>query len=299
MKTADANLALLLLEQSDPASARDALERAIAEGVRVLDIPRLGRDYNNLAIACQRMNDLGAARDAFIEAIRYHTAGGQRGLLAGNYRNLGLCLAQLGELETGLAALEHGAELATDLGTINHEFEILADLLGVCIENRTRLDVIPQVLRRCQEIMDGASDRLSRDSLLQFGHAMQEIVQERQVTSLDAARTVYRVPQVSSPEGRKDLGKLIPTERSCNFEEVLRQRLGRGIPGRLVPKVDELRQFLMMFTGDFFKSANYTGEFGMTQERAKRHFRWMCSERVLERYGTRKASRYALAFHRN
>jgi len=299
MKIADANLALLLLQQDDPVSAREALERAIEEGVRVLDIPRLGRDYNNMAIACQRMNDQEAERSALIEAIRYHSAAGMMGLLAGNYRNLGLCLAELGEIEAGLAALEYGARLAYELGMPNHEFEILADLLTVCMKHRTRLGVIPQLLSRCQEIMDIASDRLSRDSLLQFGNAMQEILHEQQIVTPEKVIVPSKVPDVSTAEGRTTLARMIPQQESCNFEDLLKRRLGNGIPGRLVPRVDDLRQFLMMFAGDFFKSANYTGEFGMTQERAKRHFRWMCTEGVLERFGSRKASRYALAFHRN
>ncbi len=298
MKTADANLALLLLAQHEPAPAREALERAVAEGVRVLDLPRLGRDFNNLAIACREMGDLEASRDALVQAIRYHGASGRRSLLAGNYRNLGLCLADLGQLEAGIASLEHGARMANELGMPNHEFEILADLLTVCLENETRVEAIPGLLRRCHEIMDIAADRLSRDSLLQFGQAMQEIVEQQKLGAVKKPRGSVKTSHVASTDGRNRLREIVPSEESCDFDGLLRRKLGRGIPGRLVPDVSELRQFLMMFAGDYFKSASYTGEFGMTQERAKRHFRWMCGQGVLERYGTRKASRYALAFHR-
>ncbi len=299
MLAADSNLAVLYLDQGDAASAAQLLEPLVAVRRKLLDLSQLGQACNNLAVACKRTGRPATARDALLEAIRYHTALGRKRLLSGNYRNLGQCLVEIGEVEAGIAALDHALGLAREIGAKDQEFKALTDLLTACVHQNDCHDGIPSFLHRCYEILETVPNELPKDAVVDFSRASGQVLARPEIPLLRKGRDVREPRRVSSKAGREALRALAPSASDCDFDAMLTNKLGKGIPGRLVPRVDYLHRFLMMFTGDFFKSAHYTGEFNTTQERAKRHFRWLCGEKIIERSGVRKSSRYALAFHRN
>jgi len=103
---------------------------------------------------------------------------------------------------------------------------------------------------------------------------------------------------LSGAEGSDSLERLLGRAGDLDLESILTKRLGDGVPGRNVPSPDNLKRFILQFLGGFFRSGDYTREFTLPQERAKRHLRRMCVRGLIEREGMRKASRYCLAFHR-
>lgn len=297
MIVADRNLAVLLLNGGDAAGARRILEKTVTEENRVLDLQYLGRDYNNLSVAYSRLGDHAASRDALMNAIRYNAALGRKRLLAGNYHNLGIALAAIDDLPGALAAFERALDLSREVGTVDFEFQTLTDVVDTALRHQEAFEVLPGVLRRAYEILEVDAETLSGERVLEFGRVTQGLIGNPRVRSFRSGSYGARL-RIASREGRRDLDEMTPAPSDSDFEGILRARLGDGMRGRFVPSVDELRQFLLLFTGDYFKSGNYTGEFDLTQERAKRHLRWLCGEGIIERFGTRKASRYALSFHR-
>lgn len=298
MKVCDSNLAILRLERSELTEASELLDRVIEQGLRVLDICRLGRDYNNRAVLLSQAGDPAAARDSVIEAIRFHEAFGRKALLIGNYQNLGGYLVQLGETDAALAAFDTAAGLARRLNLVHREFQVLAHLLLMAALHRLAFPELRSVRDRCRHLMESDAESLSKKSLVSFARAMDGFARHRELLEPNGhARGSHG--SLAGPDGWEALGRLVPSPDACDFTTQLERRLGEGLPGRDVPPNDDLARFLMQFIGEFFKSGNYTREFSITQERAKRHLRWMCRMGLIEQRGARKASRYSLAFHRS
>jgi len=295
---ADRNLAVLLLNDGDAAQARRILEKTVTEENRVLDLQYLGRDYNNLSVAYSRLGDHEASRDALMNAIRYNAALGRKRLLAGNYHNLGIALAALDDLGGALAAFERALDLSREISAVDFEFQTLTDVVDTALRHQDAFDVLSGVLRRSYEVLDEHADALTSERVLEFGRVTQGLIGNPRIRSFRTGRSGLRI-RIASRDGRRALEEMTPSAADSDFEGLLQARLGDGMRGRFVPSVDDLRRFLLLFTGDYFKSGNYTGEFALTQERAKRHLRWLCGEGIIERFGTRKASRYALSFHRD
>jgi tetratricopeptide (TPR) repeat protein len=293
-------LGVLRLAEGKPGAAEQIWERQVLESHRVLDIPMLARTYNNLGVSRARQGDYRGACRALVAAIPYHATSGRRRYLAGTYRNLGLYLAQLGEVETAMAAFERALALASEVEQRDHELETLTDLLSTCLERRTHLSAVPRVLRRAYEILEtSAPGELREATLLSFSRLTHDVLAKAGgVAPVKARATARGEAELASFEGRTALRAMLPRDEDSDFPGMLSLRLGEGPRGRHVPPADELASFLMLFTGQYFKSANYTREFAISQERAKRHLRWLCNAGVIERFGSRKASRYALAFHR-
>jgi tetratricopeptide (TPR) repeat protein len=297
MKLADASLGEHYIDDREFAAARDTLEPVVAEGFRMLDLERLGHDYGHLSVARAELGDAAGARDAILEAIRFHHARGHRVSLVGDYQNLGDCLAELGDHDAALAALDTALVLSRQQELAHDEFQVLSRLVAICARHGVIPDVMPHVMDRCRALMHVHSELLTKESLLHFARSLQGIVGS---PSLRGPRS-YPPPdplRLGTPAGHERLGLLLPKPQETDFAARLRQSLQDGLPGRDVPSCDELHPFLWQYKGEFFKSGNYTREFGITQERAKRHLRSMCVSGIIERQGSRKASRYALAFHR-
>jgi len=297
MKLADASLGEHYLDDGEFARARDTLEPVVAEGFRMLDLARLGHDYGHLSVARSELGDATGARDAILEAIRFHHSEGHRASLVGDYQNLGDCLAEIGDHDTALAALDTALVLSRQQELAHEEFQVLSRLVAICARHGVIPDVMPHVMDRCRALMHVHAELLTKESLLHFARSLQGIVGS---PSLRGPRS-YPPPdplRLGTPDGHERLALLLPKPQETDFAARLRSTLDEGLPGRDVPPADELHPFLWQYKGEFFKSGNYTREFGITQERAKRHLRSMCVAGIIERQGSRKASRYALAFHR-
>jgi hypothetical protein len=79
---------------------------------------------------------------------------------------------------------------------------------------------------------------------------------------------------------------------------MLADRLGAGLHRRSAPPASDLRDFLLLFMGDYLRFHDYAGEFRLSLSRGKFQLRELCHRRILAITGLRKAGKYSLAFHR-
>ncbi len=287
------NVANLAFEESKLDKARKIHDELIAEDLRRLDIPVLGRHYNNLALTCRRLGDVEAARESYAQAIRFHAAAGRPGLMTESARNLAILYFTEGDLEAGLAAIDRARDFARQGAAAAQEFTSLA-LAARSLADAGEHRRVPPILNRCREILPAVEDGIDRRALVEFVLATAAYADP----SARKAATVTLPRKLASPDGTRRLGQLLGPIDPNEFEDTLERRLGDGMSFFDAPAPALLREFLLLFAGAVFKNTSYQREFGCGQARAKYHLQWLVGRRILEMIGRRKAAVYMLAFHR-
>jgi hypothetical protein len=293
--SADAGLGFAHLHEGANESARERYEAVVEARRRLLDLSRIGRDLNNLAVACQRVGDFASAGAALEEAARINAASNRRMLLSGNLHNLGLCYAELGATDLAVAAFEESIRHAYESAASTNEFHALVDALKLCVRTESLQGLVPQILPRCFAFVEEGSDAVSKRLLLEFVKLTPAIF-----ARCRPGRRITRCwpPRLATREARSALRSRLGSDLNETLAQRFYERIGDGIAQRFVPSLADLKGFLLSFTGDLFVSGNYTREFGLTQLRAKGHLRVLAEKCVTERLGVRKGAKYALAFHR-
>jgi hypothetical protein len=257
----------------------------------------VGRIKNNIGVVLRRSGDPQGARQAFLEAIRYHTAAGRKRLLTGSYRGLAVVLADLEDPEASLSALTRAIDIAEAASAIDSEFKARTTAIRIMAEHRTHITAIPWQIGACSSILETRGKEIARGSLEGFSRVMSEVALGGLMG--DIARQRGRRPtRVGTPEGDALLGSLVGRLSQDEYESRLKQRLGDRLTVRHSPSPDEIRLFLYLYAGDFFRFRHYAQEFLLTTSRAKTQLKELSNRRVVELTGTRKAAKYSLAFHR-
>jgi len=298
MMQADADLAAFHMAEGEYRLAKEILETVVARNVQLLDLNSAGNTYNNLAMALEKLGDLRGARDAYLQALRYETAMDRKLQQSTSYRNLGITLYRLGDIECGFAAFETAIRLSKEISSAEAEFRTRTEALEAIGRSKRRLECVPHTVGRCDELLDTCGNEISRDGLRSYSRVIGRVAARRNPDKL-AGLQGRRSSRLAGPEGRAALKALTAEIVPDEFEKRLAQRIGAGLPGRCGPKPEELCSFLMLFSGDFFQFKNYSREFPLTPARVKHQLRELCRRKIIELSGTKKAAKYALAFHRS
>lgn len=281
----------LLKHRGDYEKALRVQAKVLEANFRRLHLYELGYEYANYSLLCRRLGRLDEALEKGIEALRHAP------LMPGRYpvrihRNLALLLNDMGMTGEALAALDVALDISRRKRFRDYEFKSLvaaAQVLGGVDGKR-----IPALLARCQELLSRYGDDIPRQALVEYV----EVTTQLGGFGAPATSRAREIKQVSSAADRQALADLMKDSPTPNYERELRSELGEGLAFDDAPEPGPLSRFLMLFSGDHFKSASYQREFGKSQPRAKYHLQWLVNNRILERLGTRKASTYILAFHR-
>ena len=164
-------------------------------------------------------------------------------------------------------------------------------------QHRSHITAIPRQIEACSAILESRAGDIARDSLETFSGVMSEVALGGLMG--DIARQRGRRPtRVGTSEGDALLASIVGRLSEDEYQTRLEQRLGDGLTIRHSPSPDEIRRFLYLFPGDFFRFRHYAREFMLTTSRAKTQLKELSNRRVVELTGTRKAAKYSLAFHR-
>ena len=286
-----------LLAEDKFDEARRLMDEVASQEFMLFDLLSAGRIKNNAAVALRRSGDPRGARQAFLDAIRFYTAAGGKNVLAGAYRGLAVVLADLGDTEASLSALAKSIEIAEGASALDAEFKARTLAIKTMAEQRSHITAIPRQIEACSAILESRAGEVARDSLEDFSGVMSEVALGGLMG--DIARQRGRRPtRVGTSEGDALLASIVGRLTENEYETRLEHRLGNGLTIRHSPSPDEIRQFLYLFPGDFFRFRHYAREFLLTTSRAKTQLKELSNRRVVELTGTRKAAKYSLAFHR-
>ncbi len=297
MMQVDADLSAFHLARGQYRLAQSILEDVVARNVELLDLNSAGNTYNNLAMAFHKQDKDAAARDAYLQALRFQAATGRKHHMATTYRNLGITLCRLRDAETAFAAFETAIALAEEIASPEEEFRSRTEALDAILRTGIRVGCVPGFVARCDDILRTSEKGLSQHSLRAYPRVLGKLVLGR--TPARLARIKARGPsRLSTPQGRASLKRLTSAIVENEFEAKLSERIGSGLPGRHGPRPEQLRAFLMLFAGDYFQFKHYAREFPLSPARVKHQLRELCRRGIIELDGTRKAAKYSLAFHR-
>jgi tetratricopeptide (TPR) repeat protein len=288
------NRAELLQKQGDYEKALRVQSEVLHEHHKRLNIERLAIEYGNYALLCRRTGRLDQALEASLEAVRHASVRPGR-VPFRLQRNLATLLNQMGRRGEALAVLDQCLEASRKSRFRDIEFKSLCTAIQT-LSDMGRGEPIPTLLARCRELLDAHRSEIPREALEEYVEATSGL---GAIKATSAAR-LREVKRLSSAADRAALAELHGDRaRTPNYERDLRQGIGDGIGFDDAPEPAPLARFLMLFAGDHFKSMSYQREFQTTQPRAKYHLQSLVGKGVLERLGTRKASTYILAFHRD
>jgi tetratricopeptide (TPR) repeat protein len=289
--------AAILLEAGRVEEARRLMDEIANEEFVLFDLLSAGRIKNNMGVALRQSGDPRGARQAFLDAIRFHAAAGTKNVLAGSYRGLAAVLADLGDIEPALSAVARSIEIAEGVYAIDAEFKARTLAVKTMAEHRSHITAIPRQIEACSAILETRVGDVGRDSLEAFSEVMTAVALGGLMG--DIARQRGRRPiRVGTSEGDSLLASLLGRLSEDEYESRLEHRLGEGLSIRHSPSPEQIRRFLYLFPGDFFRFRHYAREFLLTTSRAKTQLKELSNRRVVELSGTRKAAKYSLAFHR-
>lgn len=294
MLMADSDLAAFHLQGGDIHEARRLLVDVVRNHVDLLDLTAAGNASNNLAMVCERLDDREGARDAYLDSLRYHRAVGRKHLLAHTYRNLGVVLVELDQLEPALAAFERSIELATEIASAEIELRGRTETIEVLVHTGTRVDVIPRMVARCDRILATAEPGFATEGVLHYARALGRVIESGLLRRGGGGRP----GKLATAAGTQALETLTGNLDGEEFERLLRERIGPGLSGKDAPDADQLVSFLLLFAGDYFRFRDFANEFHLTTGRVKHHLKVLVERNVIELTGTKKAAKYSLSFHR-
>jgi tetratricopeptide (TPR) repeat protein len=297
MRLADGDLAVIEMKRGDYGKARGILEGLVDEHMKILDTNAAGLAYNNLAAACAELPDLPAARDAYLRGLSCHAAAGRKRLMAGTYSNLGTTLSKLGEIETAFAAFDRAVELAERVGSADLGLRVRRAELEAILRHRTRLARVPTLAARCDEIIKKWGHEISNEAFREYTTTLFQVLGAGMGTG-SGERAAGETPAPLGREAGSRLDELTGETTDSHYRELLTERLGDGMHRRSAPPVSDLRDFLLLFMGDYLRFHDYVGEFFISPSRGKLQLRELCQRRILAVTGTRRAGKYSLAFHR-
>jgi tetratricopeptide (TPR) repeat protein len=296
MRVAECDLGLIERERGNYRKARAILERLAGEEIRILDTDRAGIVFNNLAAVCVELKDLHGARNAYLRALGFHAAGGRTRRLAETHGNVGSTLSRLGEVEAAFAACARSIELADGIGSADLGIRNRRHAIEAILRNRTHLGALSGLVAQCDEIIRKRGKDVSKETLHGYALAVAQALGARLQKGPEERRG--KAPTISTRHGQALFREMTAAAGENRFRDMLTDRLGSGLRHAYAPPPDALRDFLLLFTGNYLKFHDYVSEFWLTLSRGKLHLRELCDRRVLDITGARKAAKYSLAFHR-
>jgi len=277
--------AMFQMEQRAHRKAAELLHGVLDVQLRWLDVPGAGNTWNNLAVARQRLGDPEGARDAYVEAMRLQLAAGNLANVATVYRNLAEVMGELGSPGVALAAVDRAIETAASVGSDDAAFRGRLLRLRLLVELGIGSGNLEREIEATEAI--ASRSRVSSELVTEFASLLAGILRDR---SERAAATPGPDPAA--------LEEILGRDASVSFDELLYQRLGEGLRARGAPHVSELHGFLMLNAGSLFRSRDYAAEFGLPPAQVRRHLKELLSRGIVEATGSKKGTRYGLAFHR-
>lgn len=276
-------------EQGDLEKAARLYLAAVTELDRTLATHSAASTYNNLGATYRRLGQYGSALDAYTRAVRYYTIEGQDRLLSQVFRNIAICYTAMADVEAARGAYDRAIALAQGIGS--RELELLA--LAEALEHRDKLKVpsnkVAQALGRCKRIASEVGSSLSGPALYKLASVALALTG----TSIDAS------PQERPPVFGSDAPRLDRLVVDANvLDREFKEAFGPKLKLPHAPGREAIGSFLLLFTGDRFKHADYAGEFLLRPPHAKRHLKELRDRGVIELSGERKGAAYTLAFHR-
>ncbi|MGN9762805.1 tetratricopeptide repeat protein [Streptomyces sp. SD31] len=155
LATAHKHLAIIALEQDDPASAREHLERARALLLPAYDEdhPDIGDVDNHLGEALRRLGLTEEARTALLHALRIRGRHGDHPDAVGTLIRLGRLHRDTGELEQSYERLTQARRMAAAVMGPDHPYVAdaerdLAETLIVDGRTAEAIDTLTEALRR-------------------------------------------------------------------------------------------------------------------------------------------------------
>jgi tetratricopeptide (TPR) repeat protein len=295
--TSRSHLAAVALARGDADHARRELQDVVADRRETCDVVRLPKSLNNLAVACERLEDWNAARHALLEAMRLNRDLGRERMLAANFNNLGSCLEKSGEPMAALAAYEESVRLARGVGAFDRELCSLHAMMGLVTRRAAASpsrELVGALVDRGHQILRARPESLKRESILEFSLEAANAFEAGLVGGV-SARVDLRTSDWVPSRGRRRLTALTAFESAPGIMNRLRAQVDDALAMRGAPDVGNVSAFLELFLGDFLKNSDYASEFAVSHHTAKRHLKALCGSGVLALTGTRKAARYAVA----
>jgi tetratricopeptide (TPR) repeat protein len=296
MRVAECDLGLIEKERGDNRKARAILERLASEEIRILDTDRAGIVFNNLAAVCIDLKDLHGARNAYLRALGFHAAAGRTRRLAETCGNVGSTLSKLGEVEAAFAACERSIELADGIGSADLGLRNRRHTIEAILRNRTHVGSLSGLVAQCDEIIRKKGKDVSKETLHGYALAVAQALGAGLQKRPEERRG--KTATISTRRGQALLREMTAAAGESRYRDMLTDRLGSGLRHSFAPPPDELRDFLLLFTGNYLRFHDYVSEFWLTLSRGKLHIRELCDRRILDITGVRKAAKYSLAFHR-
>jgi len=296
IRLTDGDLALIYLAMGDNDKARLLLESVIERQTDLLDISSAGGDCQNLGIACARQGDYASACDAYAKALHFHAATGQRHQVAATYQCMGVAFKNSGQLGNAFAALDRAISIAQEMGAPEIEFRSRSVLIGAIRRDPKRLQMLSAQVARCQQLIAEKSMLLSKEALSEYSRRIGDLYIAARAA--DGETFSERPAETASQADQVSLEVLTTGVEAEWHKALLTSQMGEGVSGNFAPGPEELCEFLLLFTGDYFRFNHYAREFSLSVHRAKPHLRELREKKIIELNGTRKAAKYALSYHR-
>lgn len=264
-------------------------ESTAAEQDRMLAIEGAARSYRKLGTARRALGRHGSALDAFGSSIRFYTITGHEARLSEMYERLGGCFVALADGDAARGAYALAVSRAIEAESPDLELAALCGALHAPERLGLSEEQVSQALGRCKQLVQDDESALSPETLRTFARVVLPFIGSER-----AIRTRRRSPALGSESMRLARFVVRPNVLERAFDAALPDELGI----RWAPPREAIRSFLLLFTGDRFKHADYAGEFLLSPGHAKRHLKELRERGVLELRGQRKGSAYTLSFHR-
>jgi tetratricopeptide (TPR) repeat protein len=283
--------------------AHPLLDEVLEESLRVLDRPHAGLSHATRGGLHALNHEWASARDAFVQSLRYYLPG-EHARRSGAYRGLATTLRKQRKADMAVACYERAFEDAAVAESHDLKLKSLTGLLETVARQEPRS---PEAVRAAVHLArtaaestptGGSAEPIAQSTALRLARVLSDLSLSGAIADLPTGGRVPTKLRLSSPEARRALDDLLESVAPESWENLLRRRIGEGIPIKAAPEPERLVPFILSYSGDTMRINQYLSEFDLKLSQAKTHLKHLCSTGVLEIRGVRKAAKYFVSFHR-